>query len=435
MITSKVENNIVILEIRSSENMLNLINEEFLISLEKTVHEFFETEHSYEGFIITSSHSDFMAGADLNYLGNITSVEDSLHMTGRLHRSFRLIERSKRPVVAAINGTALGGGLELALACHHIIVLNRADIKLGFPEVTLGLLPGAGGTQRLSRKTGFETAIPLLVEGTAISPEKACELKIIDQLALDNSELLNKARDFIRRNSSVSQSWDLPSFKLPGPSIQSPRGYQFFPSVAAKLMEKTWMNYPAPQSIIKCVYEGLQLPFEKGLEVEQKYFAELVVSKTAKNMMRLFLLSRSQNIINKEFVTRINKAFLSEASEALKEGVSPVLIVNAARAAGMMTPLQLPEEHNEFRKNISLEEMKLRLLIRQVLEAFRCLDEGIVTNSDEGDVNSVYQAGFPHYTGGVFSYVQFRGRSRFIEDCKGLEEKYGERFILPEKLP
>jgi enoyl-CoA hydratase/carnithine racemase len=434
MITSRIKNNIVILEIRSSINELNLINEEFLTSLERIVHEYFETDHSYDGFILTSSHTDFMAGADLNYLGNITSVEDSLRMTERLHRSFRLIEKSKRPVVAAINGTALGGGLELALACHHIIVLNKPEIKLGFPEVTLGLLPGAGGTQRLSRKTGFETAIPLLIEGKIISPEKACELKIIEELAFDITELMNKAEVFIRKNSSVCNPWDSPSFRLAGSSVQSPRGYQFFPSIIAKLMERTWMNYPAPQNIIKCVYEGLQLPFDKALEVEQKYFAELVVSKTAKNMMRLFLLSRSNNNFNKDFVARIKNVFQAECSEALKEGVSPVLIENAARAAGMTISPELSQEYYCKRKEISLEEMKLRLLSRQVLEAFRCLDEGMKINADTGDLSSVKEAGFPQFTGGIFSYVEFRGHSRFIEDCKGLEQKYGERFILPEKL-
>ena len=426
MFTSKVENNIVI---------LNVTGQDFITSLEKSVHDFFESENTFAGFVLNIAESDFL---DLRLFKNVADVDECLAITRRIHRCFRIIEKSKKPVVAAINGTALSIALELALACHHNILLNSPDVKLGFPEVSFGLLPGGGGTQRLPRKIGFETAVPLMIDGNFISTEKALELKIVNEVAQSTDDLLIRAKDYISRNPSVQKLWDMPDFRIPGPAVQSPRGYQFFPAIAARLMEKTWMNYPAPQSIIKCVYEGLQLPFDQALELEQKYFAELVVSKTTKNMLKLSLSSDFYKAKSESaFTARVLKAYMTEGMAAQKEGLSPVLIENAAKAAGMIRgPLSSTEKCSSHAadKNISFEEMKLRLLTCQTLEAIRCIEEGVISSPEEGDVISVVECGFPAFTGGALSYVQFRGTNQFIKDCNAFEGKYGERFKLPASL-
>src|SRR5690606_8864380 len=120
------------------------------------------------------------------------------------------------------------------------------------------------------RMIGFEAAIPLLTQGTTLDPQKALALGIVQELAANTAELLSKALDFINKNQQATKPWDQDKFKLPGPPVQSPRGYQFFPASAAMLIDKTWGNYPAPQNILKAVYEGLQLPFDQALLIEQK---------------------------------------------------------------------------------------------------------------------------------------------------------------------
>ncbi|MFP5387530.1 MAG: 3-hydroxyacyl-CoA dehydrogenase NAD-binding domain-containing protein, partial [Bacteriovoracia bacterium] len=291
MITTKIENNIVIFTINVTNRPMNVINNDFISSLEKIVDEYFKEESSYAGYIFKSDRPEFVVGADLDLLKDITDPLECLELTKRLHRSLRRIEKRGKPSVACINGPALGGGLEIALACHHIIALDYKKVKIGLPEVTLGLLPGGGGTQRLPRMIGFEAALPLLLQGKTLSVSKAKELGIIQDVAGTISELSEKAVQFIENNPQVVKPWDNPKFKLPGSPVQAPKGYQFFPGASASLMDKTWLNYPAPQNILKCVYEGLQVPFDQSLIIEQKYFAELVVSPIAKNIIRTLFYS------------------------------------------------------------------------------------------------------------------------------------------------
>lgn len=424
MFTSKIENNIVIVQIT---------RENFITSLEKLVQDYFASDNPYGGFVIMLADSDLL---DLHLLKSMNDPDECLALTKRLHLALRIIEQSKKPVVAAINGSAHGTGMELALACHHIILLNDPDVTIGFPEVSYGLLPGGGGTQRLPRMIGFESAVPLMTEGNLISPDKAFDMKIVHELGQSTDDLMIRAKDFISKNPTVQKAWDSPGFRLPGPAVQSPRGYQFFPACAAKLMEKTWMNYPAPQNIIKCVYEGLQLPFDLALELEQKYFADLVVSKTTKNMLKLFLSSDLYET-GGAFIERVSNSYMTEGIIAQEEGVSSVLIENVAKASGMSkSPLSLTEklQSHTVGKDISLEEMKLRFLTCQSLEAFRCLEDGIISSPEEGDVLSVKGCGFPAFTGGALSYVQFRGTHQFLKDCNELERKYGERFKIPVSL-
>jgi 3-hydroxyacyl-CoA dehydrogenase/enoyl-CoA hydratase/3-hydroxybutyryl-CoA epimerase len=291
MIKTTITDNIVTFDIDVNNRPMNVINNEFMDEMDKVIKEYFTGENSYQGFIFTSKRKEFVAGADLAMVQGIKTAEESLKFTNKLHAALRTIETCGKPVVAAINGTALGGGLEITLACHHRICLDHDKIKLGLPEVTIGLLPGGGGTQRLPRIIGFEKAIPLMTQGTHLSPAKALETGIIHELASNEEELINKAKHFIKLNPEITQPWDEKKFKIPGGPVQAPRGYQFFPAASAMLMQKTWGNYPAPEAILKCVYEGLQVPIDHGLKIEQNYFATLVMDSVAHHMIRSLFFS------------------------------------------------------------------------------------------------------------------------------------------------
>ena len=244
-------------------------------------------DDTIKGIVITSAKKDFVVGADLNMLLAVKSEQDCLEKSAELDALFRKIEQAPKPVVAAINGTALGGGLELCLATHYRIAIDQRA-QLGLPEVTLGLLPGGGGTQRLPRMIGAEAAAPLLMEGKKVDPKKARTLGIIEELVADRDTLLERAYAWIGQATAedLVKPWDKKGFKVPGGDPKHPKVAQLFMAAGAMLVQKTYGNYPAPRAILDCVYQGLQLPFDQGVALESKYFARLVMSKEAKNMIR-----------------------------------------------------------------------------------------------------------------------------------------------------
>lgn len=290
MIKTKLTNGVAIFEIDVQDRPMNVIHSGFLEALESEVKKATQ-DSGVKGLVITSQRKEFLAGADLDMVRSLRSEKESLAMTGRLHRVFRHLETWGKPVVAAINGTALGGGFELCLACHYRICLSDSHLQIGLPEVKLGLLPGGGGTQRLPRLIGIQPALPLLLEGRALDPKKAKEQGLVHELAETKEQLLQKAFAWIQANPGPKQPWDDPKFKIPGGEVGSPKGYQVLPATAAMVTEKTHGNYPAPKYILSCLYEGLQLPFERALQVEQAYFAKLTQTKEAKLMIRTLFYS------------------------------------------------------------------------------------------------------------------------------------------------
>ncbi len=242
------------------------------------------------GIIITSAKKTFFAGGDLNELHKVTreDAETFETMVNGLKADMRFLETSGKPVVAAINGSALGGGLEIALACHHRVVLNSDAIQLGLPEVTLGLLPGGGGTQRLPRMIGLEAAFPFLMEGKKVAPAAALKAGLVDELADDTDDMLAKARAFIDANPQCQQPWDKKGFKLPGGAPHHPAMAQKLAIAPAMLKQKTRGCYPAPERILSAAVEGAQVDFDSGSLIETRYFAELVIGQVAKNMTGTF---------------------------------------------------------------------------------------------------------------------------------------------------
>jgi len=268
----------------------NTMNQVFREALNETVSKVQNDLEDIRGIIITSAKKTFFAGGDLKELHKVTREDAQAFegMVNSLKARMRALETCGKPVVAAINGTALGGGFEIALACHHRIVLNNNDIQLGLPEVTLGLLPGGGGTQRLPRLIGLEAAFPFLMEGRKVRPSAALKAGIVDELAGSAEDMMTRARAFIEANPKCQQPWDKKGFKLPGGAPHHPAMAQKLAIVPAMLKQKTRGCYPAPERILSAAVEGAQVDFDNGSLIETRYFAELVIGQIAKNMTGTF---------------------------------------------------------------------------------------------------------------------------------------------------
>ncbi|MBD3640211.1 MAG: enoyl-CoA hydratase/isomerase family protein [Marinobacter sp.] len=268
----------------------NTMNADFRTGLSETVSRVKADLANIRGIIITSAKKTFFAGGDLTELHSVTrdQAREFEDMVNGLKADLRFLETTGKPVVAAINGTALGGGLEIALACHHRIALDDDSIQLGLPEVTLGLLPGGGGTQRLPRMIGLEAAFPFLMEGKKVNPKAALNAGIVDELVSAPEELLSTARAYIEAHSEKQQPWDQKGFKFPGGAPHHPAMAQKLAIAPAMLKQKTKGCYPAPERILSAAVEGAQVDFDNGSLIETRYFTELVTGQVAKNMTGTF---------------------------------------------------------------------------------------------------------------------------------------------------
>jgi len=307
---------IAVITIDLKDRSMNVVSPEFIAEFDQAIDQIVNDE-SIKGAVVTSGKSSFVAGADLLQLVDEVDPEAdpkvAFNKWSSLQQLYRKLETCGKPVVAAINGTALGGGLELCLACHYRVAADNPKAKLGQPEVQVGLLPGAGGTQRLPRMIGLEAALPLLLQGTHLSPEKATKLGIVDQL-VDTGEEVDAAKQWILEGGEAVQPWDKKGFKVPGGAgLMNPKAIQTQMFGVALLQKTTNHNYPAPIAIMSAVYEGSVLPIDTALQIESKYFAELLTNVVTRNMIRtLFVnkgaadkLSRRPQGIEKSKVTKL----------------------------------------------------------------------------------------------------------------------------------
>ena len=286
---------IAILEIDVKDRPMNVITSDFAKELAERVEQVTNDEKII-GAIITSSKNDFMAGADLkSMLPSLMKLSTASEMVDAVVQSngvSRNIETCGKPFVAAINGTALGGGLEICLACHYRIAIDRPDAVLGLPEVLVGLLPGGGGTQRLPRMIGVQNALELMTQGKHIKPAVAKSMGIVDELS-SKEDLISKAKQWIIDVGDPVKPWDKKGFKVPGgfdPNTTST--IQVFSIVNAMVAKNTNHNYPAPISIVSSVYEGCQVPIDTGLRIESKYFVKLLRDPVAGNMIRSLFINK-----------------------------------------------------------------------------------------------------------------------------------------------
>ncbi len=262
------------------------------------------SDAAIKGVIITSGKPNaFCAGAALDQMSNTAGtpgkgdaadpVKQRFDGVMQFHKALRKLETCGKPVAAAINGLALGGGLEVALACHWRIVADNPKIQLGLPESKVGLLPGGGGTQRLPRLIGAMQAMPLLLQGSSVDPQKALGLKLVHKVA-PADQLVAEAKAWIKSGPDAAQPWDKKDFKVPGGGPYSPGGAQVFTMGTSMLRKQSYGNYPAQRYIMSCVYEGLIVPIDAGLRIEARYFTKLLMSPESRNMIRSLFLSMQE---------------------------------------------------------------------------------------------------------------------------------------------
>ena len=251
------------------------------------------------GAIVTSGKQAFVAGADLLSMeANLDSMRDDstqvlFDKCASLSRLLRQMETCGKPFVAAINGTAMGGGLEICLACHYRVVSDAPGLLLGLPEVQVGLLPGAGGTQRMLRILGISRAMPYLLEGKHFDAAKGLQEGIVQAIASPNT-LLDVARHWLLDKPTATQPWDLKGYSVPGGGPLDAKVAPSFVVGNTLLQAQTFHNLPAPLAIQSCLYEGAQLPMDKALRVESKYLAYLTRDPVSRGMIRTLFVSKTK---------------------------------------------------------------------------------------------------------------------------------------------
>ncbi len=276
------------LRLDNPDGSANLVNRPFLAALGEALDRLEAERDAIAGVVVTSAKSTFCTGGDLNEIydaGPAEAAEVFDYITA-IKRELRRLERFDRPVVAAINGLALGGGLEIALACHRRIAVSRA--RVGFPEVTLGLLPGAGGLTRSVRMLGIKPALyELLLTGRTYDARAALELGVVDEVVESAEDLTARARAWIGSEPAFVKPWDGPGFVLPG---GSPDDHDYAMSLAAVATDVRRrikaVDLPAPRAIMAAAVEGAQVDFDTAQTIETRYFVELATGPIAKNMMR-----------------------------------------------------------------------------------------------------------------------------------------------------
>lgn len=290
-----VDNGIATLTLDMPDRSMNVVTDGFLDEMIGAVDRVLKDE-AISGAIITSGKEAFVAGADLMWLVNIFDAKlpaaELLAKNQKFTGALRAMETGGKPFVAALNGTALGGGLEIALACHYRIAADNPKAVFGLPEVQVGLLPGAGGTQRLPRLIGVQPALELITQGTHVSADKAHKLGFIDAV-VPAVDLLDSAAAWIRENPNPQQPWDQKGFKVPGGAGPfNPKIAQVFMGGSALIAQKTQHNYPAPIAILSSVYEGTILPMDTALKVESRYFTSLFLDPVYRNMTRTLFINK-----------------------------------------------------------------------------------------------------------------------------------------------
>jgi 3-hydroxyacyl-CoA dehydrogenase/enoyl-CoA hydratase/3-hydroxybutyryl-CoA epimerase len=284
------------------EKSMNVFNESVIDELGEIVGKV-ASDAAVKGAVITSGKETFSGGADLSMMRRMLdlfeaekakdgqkAVQFLFDNVGRMTGLFRKLETSGKPWVSAINGTCMGGAFEMSLACHGRVAADNEKVKMGLPEVKVGIFPGAGGTQRVPRLAQPQESLQMLTSGQSLTPQKAKAMGLIHEIA-EPAKLVETAKAMIRNGLKPVQPWDEKGFKLPGGPIYSAAGANLWPPAIAILRRETYGNYPAASAILKCVYEGLLVPFDTGLRIEQRYFTEILQTKEAAAMIRSLFVS------------------------------------------------------------------------------------------------------------------------------------------------
>lgn len=297
---------IALLTIDLPDTGMNVFNAQLIKDLDTCVDKVL-ADDAVKGAVITSGKPAFLAGADLNMLGSQAgskqTPEQAFESAFGLNKLFRKLEtgdknrkilakEGTKPFAAAVNGLALGGGFELVLACHYRVIADDPKMQLGFPEVQVGLLPGAGGTQRLPRIVGIQAAAGAVTTGKPYNAHVALGLGIANELA-PAAEVVQKAKAWVKRSASAIAPWDKKGFKYPGGAgAMHPASVQTFVGANAMAQKQTQHNYPAVQAILSCLFEGGVVDFDTAIRIESKYFMKLLADPVAGNMIRSLFINK-----------------------------------------------------------------------------------------------------------------------------------------------
>ena len=278
----------------NSDESMNVVSDVFIVEMKEAI-EALAKDEAVKGVIIASAKKAFMAGADLKQLvngyGKLT-VRQAFDFSQSATAMHRAIEKSGKPWVAAINGLALGGGFELALACHYRVLVDDAKAVVGLPEVNVGLLPGSGGTQRLLRIAGVGVAQDLLLSGRTVAPKEALKLGIVDAV-VPADQVIATAKAWLATGPDPVKPWDVKGAVPPQKrGLTVPEDSAGYMLAAGAVAGKAGYNLPAPIAILSTIFEGAQLPFDKALSVESKYFAKLLTDPVARNIIRTTFISK-----------------------------------------------------------------------------------------------------------------------------------------------
>ena len=289
-----------------ADRSMNVITMEVIDELSGIV-EKVASDAAIKGAVVSSGKDTFCGGADLTMLERMGDIYANMvrsdgaeaaagfvfEESRKLSLLYRRLETCGKPWVCAINGTAMGGGFELALACHYRIVADNPKTRLGLPEIKIGLFPGAGGTTRVARMLQPPDALQFLLKGDQLKIDRAKAMKLIDAV-VPPADLIKAAKDWIKAGGKPVAPWDVQGFRLPGGPVYSKAGMMTFPAANAIYRRETYDNYPAARAILQVVYEGLQVPFDTALRIESRYFAKILRSPEAAAMIRSLFVSMQE---------------------------------------------------------------------------------------------------------------------------------------------
>ena len=451
-----------------------------------------------KGLILASTKSTFFAGADLKGVMRSTS-KDGPRVFAEIEgvkKCFRTIETCGFPVVSCLNGSALGGGLEVALVGHYRIATLNPKAIFGFPEITLGLIPGAGGITKMTRILGLMAAQPYLLECKLFNAEEAHRLGLVHELVASDDLLRPQALAYIASAQGKPEAsqhvWDRKDYKMPGGTPANPKIAGMLTVAPALLKLKTRGLYPAPEAALAAMVEGALVDFDTAMRIESRYLATMMNTDVARNMINTTFFNMNSYkadlaklqaelgrkpdhawVLNKgmpaagldyaalfnagaadgkqAYIQRAMTAYMHQADALLSEGVSAALIENLAVQAGMhIGPLKMKalcggvsQEQNSqtVESNISkLQGAQLhqaiqdRLLFSQAIEAAKCLQEGVLSAVHEANIGAVFVLGFPACTGGTLQMAYAMGVDAFAKRCQELASQFGPAFELSAEV-